>query len=86
MNFTHYCGVCDDLNKLIIFTVKSGIGLKYQLANRSLLRVIGEELEGCVWTHSEAIKIRVIGAEGRAESVNPTVKMTNSFKSCRNDG
>ena len=42
LNLSHYCGVCDDLNKLVIFTVKSGIDLKYQLANGFVLRVIGE--------------------------------------------
>ena len=44
LKLDYFCGVCDDLNKLVILTVKSGIGLKYQLANGSVLRVIGEKL------------------------------------------
>ena len=70
LNFSNYCGVCDHLNKLVIFAVKSGIDLKYQLANGSEVGVIGERLEGCVWIHSEAIKMRVIGAQRWAESDN----------------
>ena len=44
LELSHYCGVCDDLNKLVILTVKSGICVKYQLANGSILRAIGDEL------------------------------------------
>ena len=69
---SHYCGVCDGLNKLVILTVKSVICVKYQLANGSILRAIEEELQGSVWTHSEAIKMTAICAQGWAESVNPS--------------
>ena len=46
LKLTQYCVVCDDLNKLVIFTIKTGIGMKYQHGNRSVLKVIGEEVEG----------------------------------------
>ena len=46
LNLINYSGGYDVSNKLVIFSLKSGIGLKYQVATGSVLKAIGEELEG----------------------------------------